>query len=54
MTPKILIGDIKNVALAGGIGYLEGGKVGATLNMSRAEIANLKSLSAKNPRPVNP
>lgn len=54
LTPKILIGDMKNVALAGGIGYLEGGKVGAALNMSKAEIANLKRLSAKNPKLVNP
>lgn len=55
LTPKIFVNDIKNVALAGGMGYLQGGKIGAVASMTAAEIQNLKRLtSAKNPKKVTP
>lgn len=55
LTPKIFANDIKNVALAGGMGYLQGGKAGAVIGMTVAEAANLKRLtSAKNPKKVTP
>ncbi len=57
LTPQIALNDAISVAAAGGIGYLEGGKVGAVVGMTAAEASNLRRLTAaKNPprKSINP
>jgi len=57
ITPRVIISDVNSIAIAGALGYLEGGKAGAIIGASTTEINNLKRLtSAKNPppKPVNP